>query len=100
MAIEPRRPEMSWTHLRDETPKARKGYSCCLCGDPIRVGDQHVKRVGINEDGMEVSRMHTRCEAATENWDMTDWECFDGPSVEFRESLERENTQGEIHDIS
>lgn len=74
---------MSWTHLSDERPKARKAHVCYLCGRPIAVGEQHIRRVGVNEDGLFASRMHITCEALTAGWDEDSWEYHD--SAEFRE---------------
>lgn len=65
-----------WTHLGDETPVARKPYRCYLCGEPIPVGEKHVKRTGVGEDGLDAFRMHEECERESDAWDEMDWECF------------------------
>jgi len=66
---------MSWTHIEDTRPRARKEYRCHLCGYPIPVGLRHVKRFGANDSGLVSIRMHDQCEAATRGWDEQDWEC-------------------------
>lgn len=73
---------MSWTHLRDERPKARKAYRCFLCGEPIPVGEVHVSRAGVRDDGLETFRMHIECKAESDNWDPFDWECFSQGDME------------------
>ena len=73
---------MSWQHLRDETPAARKPHRCFLCGAEIRVGERHVKRAGISDGGLDTFRMHAACEAETKDWDETDWECFSEGDME------------------
>lgn len=86
---------MSWTHLEDRTPKARKVYRCLLCELPIAIGERHVKRCGISEGGHYNFRMHTACEKITADqlWDEVDWECLDASS--FREMLARSKDQME-----
>lgn len=80
---------MSWTHLRDTEPIARKQHLCYLCELTIEKGTRHVCRTGINEDGRVDYRMHPRCEAITreDDWKAGDWECFD--PGEFRDDLAR-----------
>lgn len=70
---------MSWTHLSDTKPKARKRYNCELCGQPIEPGQQHVARRGVCDGDMVTARMHIYCESVTrvENWNSADWECYD-----------------------
>ncbi len=65
---------MSWTHLRDTAPKARKEYRCFLCSEPILIGKVHVYRAGIMDDNLTSIRMHMECESATADWDEMDWE--------------------------
>jgi hypothetical protein len=74
---------VSYTHLGDETPRARKPHRCYLCGLMIEAGEVHVKRSGVSEDGFDTIRMHTACEAKTDEWREDDWECHD-PAA-FRE---------------
>jgi hypothetical protein len=78
---------MSWTHLNDTKPRARKPHRCELCGLPITKGEVHVARRGIGDDGPCTFRMHIDCEALTKRWDQMDWECHD--SSDFREMLSR-----------
>lgn len=73
---------MSWTHLRDSRPKARKEYRCDLCGLRIRKGARHVRRDGVFDREFVSSRMHAVCESHTRDWDLDDWECRD--EADFR----------------
>ncbi len=66
---------MGWEHLSDTTPRARKTYRCFLCGEAIEIGEVHVRRSGVMDNDLISTRMHTECEAATTDWDETDWEC-------------------------
>jgi len=77
---------MSWTHLNDTKPKARKRYRCVLCDHFIAKGEIHVARRGIGDDGPCTARMHTLCESLTHDWDYTDWECYE-PGA-FRQEVE------------
>lgn len=76
---------MSWTHLEDSTPVARKPHRCYLCNLRIEKGERHTKRTGVNDDGLDSVRMHTACVAITADWDEDAWESID-PS-EFRREL-------------
>lgn len=78
---------MSWTHLEDTTPKARKEHRCYLCELPIPKGTVHVARSGVDEDGFNKFRMHTDCEKITKPWGWEEWECHD--AWEFREDLKK-----------
>lgn len=73
---------MSWVHLEDTRPVARKAYECYLCERPIAEGERHVKRAGVDEDGRGSFRMHAACEAKTREWDEHSWMCHD--AGEFR----------------
>jgi hypothetical protein len=92
---------MRWTHLRDETPKARKSHRCFLCREPIGRGETYVRRSGISDGEMLTMAMHPECEAVTRRWDESDWECFsegDMPRPGSRaagEAAERERIGGE-----
>jgi hypothetical protein len=77
---------MSWTHLSDTRPRARKPYRCYLCARTIPAGDVHVCRTGRDEDGVSTARMHVACEARTRDWGEDEWECHD--PAEFREAME------------
>jgi hypothetical protein len=70
---------MSWLHLSDTKPKARKCYNCVLCEQFIPPGTVHVARRGICDDGPITTRMHVVCEALThaEQWDEAAWEYHD-----------------------
>lgn len=72
---------MSWTHLKDDHPKASKEHQCFLCGNPIATGSVHVKRTGVGDGGIDTFRMHELCEKQTEDWDLMDWECFEWGSM-------------------
>lgn len=78
---------MSWTHLNDSTPVARKPHQCYLCEHEIPVGEKHLCRTGIDGEVRRpvTFRMHLGCHELTKGWDEDDWECFD-PS-DFRELL-------------
>jgi hypothetical protein len=76
---------MSWTHLSDTTPKARKDHRCGLCGLIILKGEVHVARRGIGDDGPCTFRMHTACCKETVNWTEDEWECSD--PQEFRSAM-------------
>lgn len=80
---------MSWHHLEDTRPKARKDYACYLCGRPILKGTEHIKRSGISERCYVTSRMHLACESVTRHqlWDDMDWERHD--ANEFREMFDQ-----------
>ena len=68
---------MSWTHIEDTRPKARKPHECYLCGGVIAIGELHVRRYGVNEGRREATRMHESCEKVTREWDEEDWLFFD-----------------------
>lgn len=72
---------MSWIHLEDSTPVARKPYRCYLCDLRIEAGERHVKRAGINDDGLCSVRMHAECCAMASTWDEDAWECIDASEV-------------------
>lgn len=77
---------MTWQHLRDTTPIARKEHRCLLCALPIAVGEKHVMRAGVSDGEFSQFRMHVACEAVTQDWDEMDWECG-AYGAEFREML-------------
>lgn len=52
---------MSWTWIRDSSPRARKAQSCCICSELIPVGERHIARSGFGDDGPETVRMHNEC---------------------------------------
>ncbi len=84
---------MSWTHLSDTMPKARKEHRCILCERIIPKGTVHVARRGIGDNGPCTTRMHTACELITRDWDWYEWENQD--PFEFRRELS-EAGQGEL----
>ncbi len=53
---------MTWTHLRDSTYKARKLHRCFLCNGWIAIGDTYIYRVGKDDEGISVTKMHPECE--------------------------------------
>ena len=67
---------MSWTHLQEGRPVARKQYYCCLCGLPIPSGIQYAKRVGVMDGEMVAMRMHLQCEQASSKLTVEEWETF------------------------
>lgn len=77
---------MSWTHLSDTKPKARKDYRCLLCELPIPKGTVHVARRGIDDSGLCTTRMHTACELVSKDWGIEEWENQD--PYEFRRELQ------------
>lgn len=79
---------MSWRHISDSEPKARKPYLCELCQTTIQSGEVHLARRGISEGEAITARMHKTCAARTRHWTEDQWECHD--PVEFREAMERE----------
>ncbi len=66
---------MSWTHLRDTNPKAKKEHKCFLCGEKILVGEKYISRSGIDDVGLTSFAMHVECEDGTKDWTPWDWEC-------------------------
>jgi hypothetical protein len=68
---------MSWTHLADTTPTAKKSYRCYLCGREIAKGEKHIHRTGIYDKTVFRFRMHTLCGANTTDWNASDWEGFE-----------------------
>lgn len=74
---------MSWHHLSDTLPRARKDYRCYLCELPIVKGQIHVFRSGITDDGPNSFRMHCECRDLSSEWLISDWESHD-PAA-FRE---------------
>lgn len=74
---------MSWTHLSDTTPRARKRYRCILCDGHIEHGQPHVARRGITDDGPRTFRMHILCESISKKWEWWEWEDLCDP-LEFR----------------
>jgi hypothetical protein len=86
---------MSWTHLSDTEPVARKDHECGLCGRRIPKGEKHSARRGIGDNGPETFRMHHACEARTRKWGQMEWECHD--PMEFREAMERRERMTETN---
>lgn len=68
---------MSWTHLRDTEPVARKRFHCFVCSEPIEIGEKCLARTGIGDWGPCTFRMHLECVEQTLDWHETDWECHD-----------------------
>jgi hypothetical protein len=52
---------MSWTTLRDTTPKARKRYRCTGCWEFIEAGEKHRHQVGIFDGDFNSNRWHPEC---------------------------------------
>jgi hypothetical protein len=77
---------MSWIHIEDTTPKARKDYRCLLCERLIPKGIIHVARFGVGDEGKVKVRMHTACELMTRKWGVEEWENQD--PYEFRKEME------------
>lgn len=53
---------MSWTHLSDKEPKARKRYRCQGCWEFIEIGEKHLHRTGVMDGTMVSARWHPECE--------------------------------------
>jgi hypothetical protein len=86
---------VSWTHLSDTRRKAKRKYTCLLCGLPIHVGELHTYRCGVDDGYFSSDRMHIECDDYThKRWDIFDWESFSpGCYQEFREELEEWKAQ-------
>lgn len=75
---------MSWRHLRDVTPKARKDKVCYLCRFNIKKGEIHTVRTGMDNQFIASNSMHTKCcSIADKSFDDWQWENHD--PFEFRE---------------
>jgi len=85
---------MSWRHLSDTTPVARKPHRCGVCEREIPVGEKHVARRGVDEDERRAVtfRMHQRCAEITSDWDEGEWEYFDPSNI--RQILDKEAEKG------
>ena len=69
---------MSWNHLREAKPVARKRHRCCLCGLEIPPGMKYALRVGADGGEIHQMHMHIQCEMATQSWSCEEWEeCTD-----------------------
>jgi hypothetical protein len=86
---------MSYAHLGDTMPKARKDHVCDLCELPILKGTIHMARRyvsdGVDDDcpGHQTFRMHLDCEVASRAFDRYDWEeCRGDDFLEFKAELE------------
>jgi len=79
----------------ETTPRARKAYTCCECGGPIRVGERHHKISSLFEGSWDTSRSHERCHAISSllqaDCDVYSVgmlrECLNAQSVEYVEDL-------------
>ena len=54
------------TKLSETTPRARKEYSCLICGQQIRKGERHQKFVCLDDDSLDPNkfrsfRSHIQC---------------------------------------
>ncbi len=56
---------MSYAHLGTDTRKARRGYHCVWCGEPIHPGETHLYRRGVFEGEFQADRWHPECEHAS-----------------------------------
>lgn len=89
---------MSYTHLGDTKPKARKTHQCRVCGDLIERGEVYIARRGIGYDGPETVRFHTECEAySAKHWDDCDWEILGPGEVTREEVLNQMNEEAHEH---
>jgi len=73
---------VGWTHIRDETRRARKPHWCYLCGGDISPGTTYLCRTGVSDGEMVSTAMHTGCEEKTRDWDEMDWETFSPGELE------------------
>ena len=90
---------MSWTHLGDTWPKARKNYRCELCALPIPKAAEYVARCGVSAGELVTFRMHVDCEKVTRLWDPDDWIC-DIDHSEFRRELKEFLTANNMLTVS
>ena len=58
---------MTWLHLSDSTPVARKPHRCSWCGEPIHAGDRYACSTGLWEGELITNRMHPECDAAAQD---------------------------------
>ena len=82
-----------YTHISDTMPKARKPYTCGLCGLSIQAGEKHVARRSVIDGEMRTARMHTKCEEVTQSWPSEYWE-LEIDTFEFRKELAEFGTKG------
>jgi len=82
---------VSWRHLKDSEPVARRDHSCFLCGQQIPAGEQYVRRVGFDDRELVTTTMHTECDVETWDWDQTDWETFSPGELERPRGVEVED---------
>jgi len=54
---------VSWAHLSDRHPVARKQHRCFACWTVIEVGQKHIYRVGVYDGDIQTARFHYECEA-------------------------------------
>lgn len=78
---------MSWMHVEDTKPKARKRHVCLLCGFGIEVGEVYVRRFGFGDEGPCSFEMHVRCERLTAEWRWEDADWEDHDVGEFRVAM-------------
>lgn len=68
---------MTWTHIKERRPIARKQHVCELCGREIFPGRRYVVRFGYGDGRPVRFMMHEHCEYQTRGWDLMDWEVCD-----------------------
>ena len=51
---------MSYQFQHKTTPKAKKEHKCFWCGTTIKIGEKHIKWVGLYED-FSSNRWHDKC---------------------------------------
>lgn len=83
---------MSWTHLRDTTPKARKTKVCYLCERHIEKGEIHVVRTGTDDGTIIDTPTHTKCSAIADEAYVDEWQWESHDAFEFREEYLTEQT--------
>lgn len=52
---------MSWQHISESAPHARKPHSCCWYGESIPKGTVHRVFVGRLNGDLQTNRWHTEC---------------------------------------
>lgn len=55
---------MSWSHIADAHPIARKVHQCVWCGQMIEKGEKHYSYTGTMDGEFQHNRAHLDCESA------------------------------------
>lgn len=84
---------MSYTHVNDSSPIARKRHVCMGCGESIAPGEKYLRRFGFGEYGPQTDTWHFECEQFAFGDGDSIWESSPGAfsrkeAIEYRKSLE------------